>query len=317
MVDLNALPTYRDLPLFEGQDERHAWGVFGADDDLGTVNLLTDERVLEASRLMKRGRAFSLDLTLDLPLRKPLEEGERGRGPYEHHVVTHRGGGDDKLDNFYLQGSSQWDGLRHIRYREFGYYNGVQDDDLASDRIGIEKWAEHGIAGRAVLLDLPRFMGDRFSVHERIAVDGPLIEEIARHQGVEVRPADILLLRTGWMANYLALDDEAKADPAAMDTTVPTPGLDGTQETAAWLWDHRIVSVAADNIAVEALPVLDSSFQHRRLIAMFGMPLGELWTLEALAEDCAEDGVYECFLVAKPLALPRGVGSPPNALAFK
>ena len=50
---------------------------------------------------------------------------------------------------------------------------------------------------------------------------------------------------------------------------------------------------------------------------MFGMPIGELWSLDALADDCARDGVYELFLVTKPLNLTRGVGSLPNATAFK
>ena len=47
------------------------------------------------------------------------------------------------------------------------------------------------------------------------------------------------------------------------------------------------------------------------------MPIGELWWLDALADDCAQDGVYEFFLVTQPLNLPRGVGSPPNAVAIK
>ncbi len=317
MPDLSNLPKYRDLPLFDGQDERHAWGVFGPDDDLGTINLLTPERVRDAAALVRRGESFNLDLTLDLPLRPPVQPGERGRGPYVHKPTRHRGGGDDSLDNFFLQGSSQWDGLRHIRFREYGYYQGLQDDNIENtERIGINHWSEHGIAGRGVLIDLPRYMGDAFKM-DRIEMDGPLIEAIAAKQGVELKPADILLLRTGWMTRYLSLSDAERADPAAMDARAPSPGLDGKRETAEWVWDHRIAAVAADNIAMEVTPVQDPSFQHRRILAMFGMPIGELWYFDKLAEDCARDGVYEFFLVTKPLNLKRGVGSPPNALAFK
>ena len=68
---------------------------------------------------------------------------------------------------------------------------------------------------------------------------------------------------------------------------------------------------------LEALPVLNREFQHRRIIPMFGMPIGEFWDFESLADDCAKDGQYEVFLVAKPLNLPQGVGSPPNAYAIK
>jgi hypothetical protein len=47
------------------------------------------------------------------------------------------------------------------------------------------------------------------------------------------------------------------------------------------------------------------------------MNLGELWHLDALAEDCATDGVYEFMVTSAPLNLTGGVGSPPNALAIK
>jgi hypothetical protein len=56
---------------------------------------------------------------------------------------------------------------------------------------------------------------------------------------------------------------------------------------------------------------------HFRLIPLLGMPIGELWWLDDLAADCAEDGVYEFFFTSAPLNVPGGVGSPPNALAIK
>ncbi len=50
---------------------------------------------------------------------------------------------------------------------------------------------------------------------------------------------------------------------------------------------------------------------------MLGLPLGELWDLDALAEDCAADGVYEGFFTSAPLRVRSGVASPPNALVVK
>jgi hypothetical protein len=101
-----------------------------------------------------------------------------------------------------------------------------------------------------------------------------------------------------------------------------------------WLWDHEISLVAADNLAVEADPVIESDFRvpgekppekgvdhagmlHRPMIALLGMSVGELWKLDDLAADCASDGIYEFFISAKPLYLIGGVGSPPNAMAIK
>ena len=93
--------------------------------------------------------------------------------------------------------------------------------------------------------------------------------------------------------------------------------VDATKATAEWIWNHHPAALCGDNPALEALPVMNREFQHRRILPMFGMPIGEFWDFEELAEDCARDGVYEFFLVTKPLNLRRGVGSPPNALAFK
>lgn len=96
------------------------------------------------------------------------------------------------------------------------------------------------------------------------------------------------------------------------------PGLDPSQATAGWVWDRQIAAMAADNVALEALPVdAGVGFQHRRLIALQGMPIGEVWDLDELAQDCKNDGVYEFMLVSAPLNLPGGVGSPPNAYAIK
>ncbi len=53
------------------------------------------------------------------------------------------------------------------------------------------------------------------------------------------------------------------------------------------------------------------------LLPMLGMPIGELWDLDALAQACAADGRYAFLLTSAPIHLRHGVGSPPNALAVK
>ena len=110
--------------------------------------------------------------------------------------------------------------------------------------------------------------------------------------------------------------DEFQPDWVSMD--IEMPGLDGSMTTAGWLWDRQIAAIAADNVALEAMRVdPEVGFQHRRIIAMLGMPLGELWDLDELAEDCAEDSRYEFMLTSAPLYIPGGVGSPINAYALK
>lgn len=320
---MKELPRFAELPAVGNTRERHAWSAFGEADELGTVNLLGAAQVKQASGLVRTGRVVNLSLPLNYPITlydTPTRSG------YRHHIEVSRAGRDDYLDNFAMQGSTQWDSLRHIRFREFGYYGGRQDKDLDErHRLGIEHWARHGIVGRGLLLDVERFMGSRsnsFSANERFAIDGGLIEEIARAEKIDFRSGDIVLIRTGWLAWYKRLDPDTREK--LRGTLHPDPGglrcagLDPAQATAVWLWDHRIAAIAADNPAVEALPVDPHvGFQHRRLIALQGMPLGELWDLDELADECAGDGVYEFMLVSAPLYIPGGVGSPANAYAIR
>jgi kynurenine formamidase len=286
------------------------------------MNHITPERVAAAARLVRRGKTINLNLPLNLPY--PALSGA-GRAIYDHHIEVRRGGRDDSLDRFYLQASSQWDGLRHIRYREFGYWGGLQEEDVDEGRLGIDAWARRGIVGRAVLIDLPRHLerrGEQLDVRSRYLVTGAQLEEIAAAQGVAFEAGDVLLLRTGWMGWYLGLDQAGR--DALQGTLHPNegglvcPGLDPARETAAWLWDHRIAAVAADTATVEALQIRAAEgFLHRRILPLLGMGIGEFWYLEELADDCASDGVYEAMLVSAPLNLPGGVGSPANAYAIK
>ncbi|MCC3273553.1 cyclase family protein [Arthrobacter zhangbolii] len=324
------MPTYDELASAEPPGS--SWNVFGRDDQLGTINFLTPERVASAARLVRTGRRFGLDHPVTAF--EPYPTGTRR--PLEHTVFSnntwHR---DDWVDSFYLQSSSQIDALRHIGHPEHGFYNGLSTEENTSDsiRLGIQNWAGPGIAGRGVLLDVPRFFAQQglsYDSSSTIAIGTDLLDEIAESQNVSWHGGEILLLRTAWAEDYLAKTPEKRRS----DPWKQSPGLAQRESTLRWLWDHEISLVAADNLAVEADPVIDSDFRspadappptgvdhsgmlHRPLLALLGMALGELWKLDELAADCAEDGVYECFLTCKPLNIPGGVGSPPNAIAFK
>jgi kynurenine formamidase len=316
------LPQFAQLPFVGHTGERHAWDVFGRGDQLGTVNLLTPEVVKRAATLVRTGKVINLNLPLNFPI--TLYSGFRSG--YKHHIEVTRGSRDDYIDNFAMQGSSQWDSLRHIRFREFGYYGGRQDSDLDNKgELGIENWARHGIIGRGVLLDAAGYLerrGTPLDATKKFSMTGAFLEEVTRAENVTLESGDIILLRTGWLAWYKNLDTAGRE--ALRGTLHPgeggmaCPGLDPSQTTAAWVWDRRVAAMAADNVALEALPVEpEVGFQHRRLIALQGTPIGEVWDLDELAQECVRDGHYEFMLVSAPLNLPGGVGSPPNAYAIK
>ena len=181
---MSSRPKFGELPHVGETQERHAWEVFGPADQLGSVNLLTPEKVKQAAGLIRTGQVFNLSLPLNFPM--TLYGGFRSKG-YRHHIEVGRGGRDDYVDNFAMQGSSQWDSLRHIRFREYGYYGGRQDDALdEKGELGIEHWAQHGIVGRGVLLDGARYMETRqtpLDMTKKFEMDGAFLEQVARAKG--------------------------------------------------------------------------------------------------------------------------------------
>lgn len=319
-----SLPSYADLPVSPDKPPRSAWGVFGDDDELGTINLLTPERARRGLACAPRGAVFPLNWALHEP-NPPFY----GRQPLVHHIDRPLAGLpilDDSMDTFFTQASSQWDALCHVGHPEYGFYNGRRDEDFTGKegtRNGVEHMARKGIVGRGVLLDMARHWGstgrplDGGSTVEFNVDD---LEDCRRAQGVEIETGDILLIRTGWMAWYLEAGADVRRDLAQDSLArLRTPGVIGGEAMAEYLWDLHISCAAADNPAFEAWPhALEvDKYLHYRVLGLLGIPIGEMWFLEDLAADCAADGVYDFCLTSAPLNLRGGVGSPPNALAIK
>ena len=292
---------YGSLP---GGDAR---GVFGEQDVLGTLNRQTPDAIRAAAGLVQRGAVFSLNAPLNWP-DPPLFN----RQPYEHHVYqTALGNRDDYVDRFYPQSSSQWDGFLHISDPEIGSYN-----HLEPERLGIESWGRRGIAGRGVLFDVERWLsipGEDLNWRRRRPISVDELESTRLWAGIEFTEGDVLVLRTGWWTGYC---NAGADDRQTVRTVHDSPGLDSSDDMAAYLWDNGISAVASDNIGVEALPTR-SEMLHRKTLVRLGMPLGELWWLDDLAADCAADRRWEFLLVSAPWNLPGGIGSPANALALK
>jgi kynurenine formamidase len=312
--DFSDLPAYDDLPALEGLGLRHAWGVFGEGDTVGTVNLLTPERVAAAASEVRTGEVSRLDLPLDLP-DPPLF----GRQPYRHEVFAlSRNEMDDRLDNFHLQMSTQWDALCHVRAREHGYYGGRTDDPIGGGNgLGIENWSR-GIVGRGVLLDVAGFCATEGRPLDPFAgstVSAATLQETADAQGVALRTGDVLCVRLGWTAAYKALD---AAGRRAYAEQAGISGLLADEPMARWLWDNHLAALCCDNPSIEALPGDPSvGSLHRRILPLMGFALGEMFDFDDLAERCHADNRWTFLFSAAPLNLPRGVGSPGNALAIR
>lgn len=297
------LPRYDDLPL-AAPGLRKAWGVFGVDDQLGTLNLLTEQVRRDAAQLIRTGTVVNLSRPLAGP-------GALGRRAPVHEVFALNDfSWDDRL-TLDLQGSTQWDGFLHVRHPA-GFYNGHVADPRPGGPLGIDQWVEHGIVGRGVLLDVPRFFdlaGQAFDPAEPTAVPAEVLAAAAAQQGVDLRSGDILCVRLGWHARR-----DGSGDVAAPRQRCA--GLSASEQSARFLWDARVAALACDNPTVEVQPgSRDDGFLHHRLLTMLGMPLGELFDFETLAALCVARGTWDFLFVSVPLNLPGAVGSPGNAVA--
>ncbi len=295
------------------------WGRWGADDQRGTLNLITPEAVLRGTRAVRHGRVFSLAIPFDET--GPQWDGNnmphRTNAQLHTHTVNVAFTGDSadfttSDDSFRMgsQAATHWDALSHVGY-EGKLYNDVPASVVSTDggaaRLGIEHMGP--IATRGVLLDIARLHGvEHFD--ENYAITGDDLERATGDAGVMVEPGDVVLVRTGHM-HFLRLGERVKY-------SMPAPGL--STQSITWLRDHDVAAVATDTITFEVYPCEDPKvFMPVHMIQLrdMGLAQGQNWHLDDLAADCAHDGQYECLLVATPLPLTHAVGAPVAPTAIK
>jgi kynurenine formamidase len=293
------------------------WNRWGQEDQRGTLNFITPERVRAAAAEVTRGEVF--ELSLPLGVESPAWRTSLTRVRPMHVMTSLPGHWGPELEGTFaaddwlmmpLQGSTQWDGLGHFGYDEY-YYNGVHMSEVdagGAARNGIER-SMPGVVGRGVLLDIARLHGVDWLQAGRWIMPADL-EAAEERQGVRVQSGDALLVRTGW---------GLKAAREGWDGWSATePGL--TLECAQWLHEREVAAVASDNGGIEVVPnQLGTHIYplHAVLIRDMGMTLGEIFHLEDLAASCEQDGHWSFFISAPPLRISRAVGSPASPIAVK
>jgi kynurenine formamidase len=316
------------------------WGDFGADDQVGRLNLITEDMRKTALAEAKLGRVFVLSLPLDYPGGGEHEDAPRQPprlfarkwgGEVGYNVRTGKVIGSDDHVVMSLQYSTQWDSLAHVgMYFDVDgggveipvYYNGWRahehivgpdgDRPPCAHCLGIENMALTGVQGRGVLVDLVRAYG-----RGRTMIGYDQMMRAVEQQGVEVRKGDFLCLYTGYGDAVMAM----KKQPDEHVLSQTGAALNGYDDRLLkWIDDSGVVAVIADNPGVEAFdPTVDSSHDilplHRHCLFKLGIHLGELFWLTDLAAFLQESGRHAFLFTGPPLRLPGAVGSPATPVA--
>ncbi|WP_448639371.1 cyclase family protein [Geodermatophilus sp. URMC 63] len=305
------------------------WNRWGADDALGTVNHLDAATRAVAATLVRRGESFSLSLPFDEngpqfgwkrrvnPVHTMMST---GMDTPEQMGLPHGLSVADDAVYMPLQCSTQWDGLGHV-FDHGVAWNGRVGREVVTSEGDVATGIEHlaaPVVGRGVLLDVGRALGEDGELPDGCPITSADLEETIRRQGetARVRRGDIVLMRTGQLTRVRRR--LAAGEGWGGYAGGPAPGL--SFETAGWLHGSEIAAVATDTWGVEVRPnEWPGAMQplHQVALPHIGLLLGEMWDLDALAADCAADGVYEFFLSAQPLPFTRAVGSPVNPVAVK
>lgn len=293
------------------------WGRWGPEDERGTLNLITADRVREAAALVRDGKRFSLAIPMSVD--GPQLGFVPGRiNPERETIASFELYGDDERGvrfnddkvSMGVQAATHWDALGHASYNG-RLYNGFPVDSIdttgGASRLGADKLG--AVVGRGVLLDLPRARGvERLDGgHALVPDDLEAAEELAK---VAVGEGDLVLLRTGQMQHLHAGDKMAYC----ISTAGPS------MQTVRWFHERGVAAVATDNLSFEVFPGEDEAVMlpvHMLHLVEMGLVQGQNFDLEALSADCADDGRYAFLLSATPEPIVGATGAPVTPVAVK
>jgi len=302
--------------------ERYSnWGRWGDTDQRGALNFIGPDEIRRAAALVREGRTYSLAMPFE---RDGAQPSTTLRTNPVHVMLKH--GGDVLMagqfggprvaftdDAVYmpLQCGTQWDSLAHV------FFDGRMYNDYGPEWVTCEGAARNAITvhsdrlvARGVLLDV--------AAHHRVdaladgyAITASDLGRCAADQNVEIGRGDIVLVRTGHLEK-LRREGRLQASIGA------APGL--SIDATDFLCPRDVAAVAMDTYSTEVSPPEVPEIatpMHVILLVHAGMLLGELFHLQELAAACAADGCYEFLLVAPPLPVSGGVGSPANPQAIR
>ncbi|KAH3962055.1 hypothetical protein HBH51_178940 [Parastagonospora nodorum] len=318
-------PEFASLPVDKNGPRGNAWGLWGPDDQLGTLNHLTAERVrAAAAEEIRTGERVSLNWCLEgasnprfqYP-RKNLEVKLMNKEPRVGHSIHNVAVNGMAADTMHTKKKAYttWAAKRKTSPPQKSPTASTICPNPASPPAHSSSTGTPGPRLRKTSQSIPQ---------PPTPSPSPDLHATATHQGISLssmRPGDILIIRSGYLAQYANMPASKRASLDTLYTTTKpcNIGVEASPELLAFLWDKQIAAVAGDSRSFETWPVSEERKEwhlHQWLLAGWGMPIGELWDLERLSEVCGRLARWSFFLTSAPMNVPGGVASPPNALAF-
>ncbi|KXN90822.1 hypothetical protein AN958_03476, partial [Leucoagaricus sp. SymC.cos] len=259
-------------------------------DELGALNLLTERRILKASRTeIQAGKVCSLNWAMHKPAPTPF-----GRKGLKHKIKRWPGPKpiiDDEIASN-TQSSSQWDGFRHFGHPSGLFYNRLPESEIVDSQGN----------GLSLSFDKP----------QRNGIHAEALEACARAQNVEFEMGDILFIRMGYVDWYENASEKERVDVLLRTYPAKLVGIRQDLAEVEWFWNHHFAAVAADSPSFEVHPRMQEWDLHEYLLSLWGTPIGELFDLEDLAKTCKTLGRYSFFVTSSPLHVINGIASPPK-----
>jgi kynurenine formamidase len=292
------------------------WGRWGPDDEMGTLNYVTSEKVAAAAGLVSSGRQVSMAMPINkVPGPDNLQPASQFVSQ-AHDVPVDGSKVRFALDfmGMACHGDchTHVDALCHVSY-DGTTYNGRDANQVVKSTGATcqDVDAYHrGIVGRGVLLDIPRLRGVKW-LEPGEAVTALELDGCVELEGVTIGEGDFLLLRTGHHRRRLEL--------GAWDNGPGGEGRAGLHvDTVPWMHEHRIGAFLPDGDG-EAVPsVVDGITYpiHPLQVVAMGMLVSDSLQFEDLVAACEEEGRYEFMVVGLPLRLGGATGSPWNPIAI-